>query len=97
MIEQYDELHRHVWPEMLESLQRMGVREYSIFRRGQDLFLTLQCPDFDQLIEQMKHSEVDIRWQKMMEPYWEHVPGQRADEPFAMMKEVFYMAGKQGE
>ncbi|MBS1814526.1 MAG: L-rhamnose mutarotase [Acidobacteria bacterium] len=97
MIEQYDDLHRHVWPEMIESLEKMGVREYSIFRRGQDLFLTLRCPDFDALIEQMKHSDVDRRWQRMMASYWEPVPGQRDDEPFAMMKEVFYMAGKQEE
>lgn len=94
MIEQYDDLHRNVWPEMVASLEAMGVTEYSIFRRGQDLFLTLRCESFEGLLRGMEQSDVDRRWQAMMEPFWEPVPGQHPDEKFAMWREVFYMKGK---
>lgn len=95
MIEQYDEVHRNIWPEMIASLEDMGVRDYSIFRRGQDLMLVLTVANFDDFINGMAASEVDRRWQKQMEPFWESVPGQRPDEKFVMWQEVFYMEGKQ--
>ena len=89
----YDAAHRAVWPEMLTELTRFGVREYSIFRRGQDLFLTLRVADFDRLLRQLAGSEVNRRWQQAMAPLFEPVPGIRPDEPFAMMNEIFYLRG----
>jgi L-rhamnose mutarotase len=38
-IKRYEEDHRHVWPELIEQMESFGVTEYSIFRRGQLLFL----------------------------------------------------------
>lgn len=89
----YDEAHRHVWPELLAELTAAGVREYSIFRRGQELFLYMLVANFDQLLQTMAASEIDRRWQKAMAPLLESVPSLRADERFAMMQEVFYMSG----
>jgi L-rhamnose mutarotase len=92
-VAEYDELHRHVWPELIQEMESFGVTDYSIFRRGQDLFLTLRVDDFDELVRRLESSEVNCRWQGMMLPFWEPVRGKRDDEPFAMMKEVFYMPG----
>ena len=36
-IEEYEREHRHVWPELLAKLKEVGISDYSIFRRGQDL------------------------------------------------------------
>jgi L-rhamnose mutarotase len=93
MIEAYEEAHRNVWPELLRELEGMGVREYSIFRRGQQLFLYMQVPDFQHVLRCMAASEVNLRWQKAMAPLFEPVPGKLPEEAFAMMTEVFYMAG----
>jgi L-rhamnose mutarotase len=49
-IDHYDEAHRYVWPELIAELESFGVRDYSIFRRGQELFLTLRVPNFDELL-----------------------------------------------
>jgi L-rhamnose mutarotase len=93
MVEAYDEAHLHVWPELLRELESFGVREYSIFRRDQQLFLYMHIEDFQVLVDRLSVSEVNLRWQEAMAPYFEPVPGKRTDEPFAMMKEVFYMRG----
>jgi L-rhamnose mutarotase len=92
-IEEYDEEHRRVWPELLEELERFGVTDYSIFRRGQQLFLYMHVPDFDLLTERLAASDVNRRWQEKMAPLFEPVPGLEAHERFAMMREVFFMAG----
>ena len=90
---EYDRAHEAVWPELLRELESFGVREYSIFRRGQQLFLYLRVPSFDRLLEQLAASEINRRWQEQMAPLFEPVPDLEAGEPFAMMREVFYMPG----
>lgn len=92
-IEEYDRAHQAVWPELLQELKRFGVREYSIFRREQQLFLFMQVPDFQQLLAQLRGSEINQEWQQVMAPLFEPVPGLKPDEAFAMMHEVFYMKG----
>lgn len=92
-IEEYEEAHRHVWPELLRELEYFEVSDYSIFRRGQQLFLYMHVPDFDQLLQHLAASDVNQRWQREMAPLFEPVPDLASNEPFAMMQEVFFMAG----
>jgi L-rhamnose mutarotase len=91
--EEYEEAHRHVWPELLQELERFEVSDYSIFRRGQQLFLYLHVPDFDQLLKHLAASDVNERWQREMAPLFEPVPDRAANEPVARMQEVFFMPG----
>ena len=92
-IADYDQAHRHVWPELLEELQAFGVEDYSIFRRGQELFLYLRVPDFDHLMQQLAGSAVNRRWQETMAPLFEPVPSLMPGETLAMMEEVFFLPG----
>ena len=89
----YDEAHRHVWPELIAELQSCGVTEYSIFRRGCELFLYMLVPDFQALLSHLAASDVDRRWQQSMAPLFDRVPSLKEGETFAMMEEVFYMQG----
>lgn len=88
---EYDEAHRHVWPELLSKLKEVGVSNYSIFRRDQDLFLVMDVTDFEAAWSALDKDPTNLRWQKTMAPLFEPVPGLKAGERFAVMKEVFYM------
>jgi L-rhamnose mutarotase len=90
-VEAYEEAHRHVWPEMIAELEAAGVIEYSIFRRGLQLFLFMRTADFDRTQEYLSRSAVNQRWQQAMAPLFDEVPGKDPSEAFAMAKEVFYM------
>jgi L-rhamnose mutarotase len=95
--QEYEEAHRHVWPELLQELKRFEVTDYSIFRRGQQLFLYMHVPDFDQLLNQLAASDVNQRWQREMAPLFEAVPDLAANESVAMMQEVFFMPGRSAQ
>jgi L-rhamnose mutarotase len=85
----YDEAHRHVWPEMLDLFRRAGIKEYSIFRRDQLLFLFLRVDDFESAWDQIEGDPANLRWQEAMKPFFEPMqlaPGER----LPMMREVFY-------
>jgi L-rhamnose mutarotase len=87
----YDEAHRHVWPELLAKLKDVGISDYSIFRRDQDLVLVMRVDDFETAWRTLDEDPTNQRWQEQMAELFEPVPGLKAGERFAMMKEVFYL------
>lgn len=93
--EEYDRVHKDVWPELLQELKSFGVREYSIFRRNQQLVLYLRVTDFDRLLTQLAESEINLKWQGYVKDLFEGVPDIKQGETFAMMHEVFYMSGEE--
>jgi L-rhamnose mutarotase len=90
-IEEYEREHTRVWPELLAKLKEVGISDYSIFRRGQDLTLVLRCRDFDRAWDELDKDPVNQRWQVFMSRLFEPVPGLQPGERFAMCKEVFYL------
>ncbi len=91
VLEEYDRVHSKVWPELRARIKQAGISKYSIFRRGQDLFLFMHIEDFDHAWDFLDQDPVNQRWQKEMKRFWEPVPDQQPGERFAMMQEVFYL------
>ena len=67
---EYRRRHDEIWPEMVETLHRFGIRNYTIFldRDGGRLFAYLECDDPARLAGQ-RDDPVVQRWWRMMEPY----------------------------
>ena len=63
---EYEERHRHVWPEMLAELKAAGCHNYSIFRDGLQLFAYLEIDDIDRYRAYLAQSEVAARWEEHM-------------------------------
>jgi L-rhamnose mutarotase len=84
----YQQKHDEIWPEMLSTLRGFGIRNYSIFRHGLDLFAYYEIDDPSTAADQASN-EVVRRWWRMMEPYMEY----NADgTPWsAPIDEVFHM------
>jgi L-rhamnose mutarotase len=90
-IEEYEREHQRVWPELLAKLKEVGISDYSIFRRGQDLVLVLCVDNFEKAWDELDRDPVNQRWQVFMSRLFETVPDKLEGERFAMMKEVFYL------
>jgi len=89
--EEYDRAHKQVWPALLAKIKEVGISNYSIFRRGRDLFLYMHVEDFDRAWDLLAKDPVNQRWQEEMGRLFEPVPGLEPGERFAMMREVFYL------
>ncbi len=88
----YDRDHAAVWPEMLDLLKRVGISEYSIFRRDELLFLYMHIEgDFDAMWDKIDEDPVNLRWQRAMGEYFVSDHGAGEGERFPMMREVFYL------
>lgn len=90
-IEEYEREHQRVWPELLNKIKEVGISDYSIFRRGQDLFLYMHVDDFERAWMELDRAPVNQRWQEFMSRFFEPVPDLEPGERFAMMKEVFHL------
>ena len=66
--ERYDELHRSVWPDVLDAIRRVGIRRWLIFRDGLDLFHYIECDDYETAIAQLASDPVNVRWQAEVAP-----------------------------
>jgi len=65
-IEEYVEAHRTVWPDMLRALSESGIRNYTIFRDGNQVFGYFESDDLEQAASFLVQQEVCTRWQDAM-------------------------------
>ena len=65
-VDEYVNAHRHVWPEMLEALRAAGIRNYTIFRAGSEMFGYFETDDLEAAERHLAAQEVSGRWQDAM-------------------------------
>ena len=65
-IDEYVAAHRDVWPDMLRVLKESGIRNYSIFRDGNQVFGYFESDDLAAAAAYLGRQEVCARWQDAM-------------------------------
>jgi L-rhamnose mutarotase len=65
-VDEYVAAHQEVWPEMLDALRRAGIRNYTIFRNGTQMFGYFESDDLEAASRFMAEQEVSGRWQDAM-------------------------------
>ncbi len=65
-IDDYVAAHGSVWPEMLDALRGAGIRNYTIFRHGNQVFGYFEADDLEAAGRYMAEQDVSHRWQDAM-------------------------------
>ena len=65
-IEEYVRAHRAVWPEMLDALRSAGIRNYTIFRHGTQMFGYFEADDLEAAARYLAEQDVSTRCQDAM-------------------------------
>jgi L-rhamnose mutarotase len=65
-VDEYIDAHRNVWPEMLEALRTAGIRNYTIFRAGNEMFGYFESDDLDAAGRYLERQDVSSHWQDAM-------------------------------
>ena len=85
-IDEYVEAHRQVWPEMLDALRAAGIRNYSIFRDGNQVFGYFEADDLEAAGAYLAQQDVVTRWQDAMADLLEQ---RVADEGAPPLEQIF--------
>ena len=91
-IESYKAYHRRVWPEVVRSLQRAGIREMEIYLLGRRLVMVVDTDgaDFRRCFAAHVSSSPRVaEWEELMRGLQQPPPGGRPGEWWALMEPVF--------
>lgn len=91
-IEEYENLHANPWPEVLQTIHRCNLRNYSIFRHGDLVFAYFEYigQDYDADMEKMEQCPHTQRWWTFTKPCFISYGMDPGSEFYADMKQIFY-------
>ena len=66
-LEEYVKRHNEIWPDMVNVLKEAGIKNYSIWNSGLDLFCYYECEKcVDYASKIQSESEIVKRWDEYM-------------------------------
>lgn len=92
LIQQYEEIHKEVWPEIISSIKESGIENMEIYRYETRLFMIMDVNDnfsFEKKNKLDKQNEKVQRWEKLMWRYQEPLPGSAEGEKWKLMNTIF--------
>jgi L-rhamnose mutarotase len=92
LIEEYEQYHRNVWPEIIESIKGSGITAMEIYRVFNRLFMIMETDEhfsFDKKNEMDKNNPKVQEWEELMWKYQNGVPGSKPGEKWQLMEKIF--------
>ena len=66
MLNEYIRRHDNIWPEMKEMLRKAGIRNYTIWNVGNELFGYYECDSVETASRVQSNSEINAKWDAYM-------------------------------
>ncbi|MFT3979725.1 MAG: L-rhamnose mutarotase [Ferruginibacter sp.] len=91
-IQEYDDWHARVWPEVLESLTAAGIVNMQIYRIINRLFMIIETDDsfsFERKAAMDAANPKVQAWEAMMAQLQQPLPGSAPGEKWKLMTKVF--------
>ena len=92
-IRAYRKHHATVWPEVLKSLRKVGVRQMEIYALGRRLVMLMETrPGFQAKRDFARHNASHPRcaeWEALMKTFQEPPPGAPRGRLWTPMQEIF--------
>lgn len=93
-VTEYKKLHSAVWPEVLDTIGKCNIRNYTIFLREPENLLFAYWEymglDFEADMQRMADDPNTQRWWDICMPCQQPLETRDNDEWWATMKEVFH-------
>lgn len=91
--ERYRRYHSAVWPEVLETIRKCNIQNYSIFLKDNLLYAYFEYTgtDYEGDMEKMAADPSTQKWWAVMKPMQEPVEGRKEGEWWTDMEEVFHL------
>jgi L-rhamnose mutarotase len=92
LIAEYEERHRHSWPEVQQSFRDAGIRHMEIYRQGERLILTMETDDsftFERKAEIDRASAKVMQWEREMSKYQLADPNVDAGGKWQRIESIF--------
>jgi len=92
LIAKYEEYHREVWPEVLDSLKDAGIVHMEIYRVGNRLFMIIETEDTFSFAKKAQLDAENTKvqeWEVLMWEYQQALPMAEPGEKWLPMEKIF--------
>jgi L-rhamnose mutarotase len=92
LIKEYEQYHKKVWPEIIESIKDSGIHQMEIYRAGNRLFMIMETKDSFSFIVKSKLDASNPRvqeWERLMWRYQQALPYAIQGEKWMLMDKIF--------
>ena len=92
LIEEYNTLHKNIWPEITESIKSNGISVLDIYCTGNRLFMIIEA-DADFSFEKKSKSDAANpkvqEWENLMWKFQKALPWAKPGEKWVLMDRIF--------
>lgn len=92
MVQEYCQLHRNVWPDVLKMIGECNIHNYSIFICGNKVFSYFEYvgDDYEADMDKMSADPVTQEWWKCTHPCFETYAIDKTSEFYHDMEQIFH-------
>ena len=94
LIEEYENWHEDVWPEIKQSIVESGIVNMEIYRTGNRLFMVMDTDDsfsFDRKSAMDANNAKVQEWEELMWKFQKPLPWAKAGEKWMLMQKIFQL------
>ncbi|MBS1916597.1 MAG: L-rhamnose mutarotase [Bacteroidetes bacterium] len=92
LIEEYETIHKNVWPENIKGIKDAGITVMDIYRTGNRLFMIMEVNDdfsFEKKAAADAANEKVQEWEKLMWKFQQPLPWAKQNEKWVLMEQIF--------
>ena len=92
LISEYENYHKEVWPEILESIKDSGILSMEIYRVENRLFMIINASvefSFEEKAKQDQSNDKVQEWEKLMWKYQQTIPNSKPGEKWRLLEKIF--------
>jgi L-rhamnose mutarotase len=92
LISAYEEWHRQVWPEILDSITSSGIEQMEIYRVSNRMFMIMDVDDsfsFEAKSKADADNEKVQEWETLMWNFQQSLPFAKPGEKWVLMDKIF--------
>ena len=92
LIDEYEEYHQDVWPEIIASIKNAGVTDLEIYRVANRLFMIMETDESFSFERKnvMDNANPKVQeWEELMWKYQQALPVAKPGEKWILMNKIF--------
>lgn len=92
LIAEYEQYHKQVWPEIVDSIKGSGITQMEIYRVFNRLFMIMETNEkfsFERKNEMDNANPKVQEWETLMWKYQQKIPQAKPGEKWQLMNKIF--------
>ena len=92
LIEEYESIHKEIWPEIRQSILDAGIVDMQIYRFSNRLCMLMETDSsfsFEKKDKMDAENPIVQKWEKQMWKYQQAIPGSKPGSKWVLMEKIF--------